>query len=407
MFLTYRFKLQPKLQQHRILEGICDLQRQLYNAALQERVDAWQKQKISISKLDQNKSLTQIRSFDESFSSLPVSMSRWSIARVDEAMKGFFGRVKRGQKAGFPRFKARSRWRSFGFDEFKGIRLLGNKLVFASFKSGLKVRMHRPIPEGTEIKSCVFTRHSRHWWVSMSVDVPVEAVHLHPDAEVGLDLGVSRLVTTSDGEFIENARPRSKRERDLRIAQRALARCKRGSMRRRKLRERMARLQRAVYDARTTHLHQVSSGLTKRYGFIGLEKLQTKNMTRSARGSAAEPGTNVRQKAGLNREMLDASFARLVDFITYKAERAGGTVVKVDPRGTSQECSSCGSAVPKTLAERIHRCACGTVLDRDVNAALNILHRALQAHGRARPPGGVNVGHRPVRRPGIAPGLAA
>ena len=111
MLLTYRYKLDLKKAQHALLDRLCEQQRLLYNAALQERIEAWRKARKSISKIDQNKSLTQIRSFDEVYASVPVSMSRWSIARVDDAFNGFFGRVKRGDKPGFPRFKAKSRFR--------------------------------------------------------------------------------------------------------------------------------------------------------------------------------------------------------------------------------------------------------------------------------------------------------
>jgi putative transposase len=301
LLLTYRFKLQPTKAQYVVLDRLCEQQRQLYNAALQERVDAWKKAQVSITKLDQFKSLTQIRSFDETFAAVPVALSRWSIARVDDAFKGFFSRVKKGAKAGFPRFKAMSRWRSFGFAEWNGIRLKGKKLLFAPFASGLKVKMHRPIPDGSSIKSCTFTRISRHWFITMAVEVPVAATHSAPDTMVGIDVGTEHLATTSAGFHIENIRPRTRREKDLRRAQRALARCKRGSTRRWKVRAKLAQVQRSIANIRSTHLHQISAKLAQIYAFIAVEKLQVNNMTRSAKGSAEEPGTNVRQKAGLNR----------------------------------------------------------------------------------------------------------
>jgi putative transposase len=226
----------------------------------------------------------------------------------------------------------------------------------------------------------------------MAIDVPVTDTHPVPSTMIGIDVGTEHLATTSDGFHIENIRPRSKREKELRRAQRALARCRRGSKRRKKVREKLALIQRSIANARSTYLHQVSAALTRTYAFIAVEKLQVKNMTRSAKGNAEEPGTNVRQKAGLNRSMLDASISRLIEFLSYKAERAGGMLVKVNPHYTSQDCSSCGKRVPKKLSQRIHRCDCGTVLQRDHNAGLNILYRACDAHGRARPPGDVNVG---------------
>jgi putative transposase len=400
MILTFRFKLAPTSAQYAALDRLCELQRQLYNAALQERCEAWKKNGLSITKIDQFKSLTQIRSFDESYAAVPAVMSRWSIARVDDAFKGFFNRVKRGDKPGFPRFKARSRWRSFGFVEWSGIRLKDGKLLFAGLVGGLKVGLHRPIPNGSSTKSCTFTKTGRYWFIAMQIDVPAAQVHPNPDCVVGLDVGVEHLVTTSDGLHIPNNRPRSRRERELRVAQRALARCRRGSKRRAKVREKLARIQRRIANARSTYLHQVSAKLAQDYAFIAVEKLNVKNMTGSARGTADDPGTNVRQKAGLNRALLDAAPAKLISYTSYKAERAGGEMVKENAAHSSQDCSSCDERVPKDLKERWHRCRCGLVLHRDHNAAINILNRALVAHGRARPPGGGNVGHRPERRLG-------
>ena len=180
----------------------------------------------------------------------------------------------------------------------------------------------------------------------MAVDVPVAEVHVHPDREIGLDVGVEHLVSTSDGLHVENVRPRKRREAEFRRAQRALARCRKGSKRRRKVRDKLAGLQRRIADVRSTYLHQVSARIARDHGFIAVEKLKVRNMTRSAAGTAEEPGTDVSAKAGLNREMLDASFGRLVDLLSYKAERAGGILVKVDPKFTSQDCSSCGTRVP-------------------------------------------------------------
>jgi putative transposase len=234
----------------------------------------------------------------------------------------------------------------------------------------------------------------------MQVDVPVADCHTNPGSIVGIDVGIEHLVTTSDGLHIPNHRPRSRRERDLRVAQRALARCRRGSKRRAKTRERLACIQRRIANARSTYLHQVSARLARDYAFVAVEKLNVKNMTGSARGTADAPGTNVRQKAGLNRALLDAAPATLISYTSYKAERAGGMMVKENAAYSSQDCSSCDERVPKPLSERTHRCKCGLVLHRDHNAAINILQRALKAHGRARPPGDANVGHQPVPRLG-------
>ncbi len=340
MLLTYRFKLKPTRSQYVTLDRLCEDQRQLYNAALQERVDAWKKAQISISKLDQFKSLTEIRGFSDTYRDVPATLSRWTISRVADAFTGFFSRLKKGGKAGFPRFRSYSRWKSFGFAEFNGIRLVGEKLLFKPFDHGLKLHVHRPIPEGADPKTCAFTKIGRHWYVTIAMDVPVAQEHPFPETTVGIDIGIEYLLTTSHGVQIDNPKIGVKHARAVRVAQRALARCKKGSNRRRKVREKLARLQRHVAHSRSTYLHQVSALLTRTYAFIAVEKLQVKNMTASARGTVDEPGKNVRQKAGLNRAFLDVSPSRLIDYLTYKAERAGGEVVKINPHYTSQDCSS-------------------------------------------------------------------
>lgn len=374
MFLTLKYKLKPSSAQYARLDELLRDQRRLYNAALQERQEAWKKSGVSISKLDQNKSLTQIRQFDPTYADVPVALSRWTITRVDDAMKGFFSRVKRGQKAGFPRFRSASRWSTIGFVEWSGVRLMADRLRFGGLTGDLRLHMHRPIPEGAAIKCATLTRQGRFWFVCLVVDVPVTSVH--DGSAIGLDVGIEHLVTTSDGVHIPNIRPRRSREQALRRAQRALARCKRGSRRRRQVREKLARLQAAIARQRSTYLHQVSSRLARAHALIAVEDLKLRNMTRSARGSVDEPGRNVSAKAGLNRALLDAAPGRLIDLLIYKAERAGGRVVHVDPRHTSQDCSACGDRVPKALSVRQHICACGADLHRDHNAAINILARA-------------------------------
>lgn len=400
MLLAYRFKLAPTKAQYAALERLCEDQRRLYNAALQERVEAWKKNGISITRLDQQKSLTQIRSFDETYSAVPVAMSRWSIARVDDAFKGFFSRVKRGNKAGFPRFKPRSRWKSFGFSEWDGVRLRDEKLLFRGMIGGLKVRLHRPIPDDVSLKACTFTKTGRFWFVAIQIGVPVLEGHEAPDTMVGIDVGVEHLATLSDGIHIENPKIGVKHERKVRMTQRALARCKRGSKRRAKVREKLALLKRKTANARSTYLHQVSAKIARKYAFIAVEKLNVKNMTGSAKGTVDDPGKNVRQKAGLNRAMLDAAVSKLISFVDYKAERAGGEMMKVNPYRSSQECHSCGAIVKKTLKERQHRCKCGADLHRDYNSAIVILERALSALGRAMPPWDGNAGGCSTRRPG-------
>lgn len=396
VFLTFQYDLRPTAAQYAALGVLLDRTRILYNAALEARISNWEYGKRLAAKrgaikpdpkldawspvtlFSQMKDLTEIRRDDQDgYGALPSNLLRDTLKRVDLAFKGFFRRVKLRQgAAGFPRFKPKSRWVSFGFNEFSGIRLIGSKLHFAGICGGLAVHLHRPIPPGASIKSATFRRGAKGWSVSLQIELVDTAV---PDADrpiVGIDLGIHQFAALSNGKIVDNPRTGRAAARNTRLQRRALSRCKRGSNRRKKVKATLLRSLTQVANTRKTFLHQTSAAIARDYSLIAVEDLELANMTKSAKGSIDEPGKNIRQKAGLNREMLDIAPGMFVSMLTYKAERAGGELIKVNPRGTSQRCSGCGETVPKTLAVRTHRCGCGLVLDRDVNAARNILSLA-------------------------------
>lgn len=405
MILTYRQKLRPTAPQHRLLDERLERQRLLYNAALQERRDAWRLQRKPITRLDQQKSLTIIRADDpDGHGADPVTMGRWTLKRVEDAFTGFFGRVKKGGMAGFPRFKPMSRWRSFGLLEATGLRHDGDRIRLKGMDRPIRLNHDRSLPDDAKILGVTFTKVGRHWYVGFTVESAKNVATTPPVGEaVGCDLGVEALLTLSTGERIENVRPASRREREIRVSRRALARCRKGSARRRKVKARLGRQLRHVANARDTHLHQVSARLTREHGLIVLEDLRIANMTRSAAGTVDDPGTNVAQKRGLNRAILDAGWGKLVGFVRYKAVRAGGRLILVDARNSSAECRGCGTVAAKPLSLRRHVCPCGADEHRDVNAAGVIRGRGLAAVAASeggQPLGGANVGRKAVRRPG-------
>ena len=380
MILTYQYGLRPRRKQHVALDGILEGQRLFANAALQERRDAWRLARKSVSYVGQTASLTQIRADDpDGYGSLPANLSRWTLKRIDDSFQSFFERCRKNGKAGFPRFKSIARWRSFGFAEFSGIRLVNGALVFEGMPGRLKLHMHRPLPPGATILSCVFTKEAGRWRVSLQIDAPdVHTVRREISHLVGLDWGVENHLSLSTGEAVENPRLGKAAAAADRRASRKLNRAEKGSKRRKKTRAELARVRKKLANRRKTHLHQASARIARVFGSIAVEDLNVKSLTASAKGTVENPGKNVRQKAGLNREILDTSPGRLIEMIRYKAERAGGNFVEVDAKQTSQDCSGCGATVRKDLKTRIHRCAhCKTELHRDVNAARNILKRAV------------------------------
>src|SRR5688572_1815315 len=360
MILTFRYRLLPAKRQHRALEGILESQRQLYNAALEERIGAYRKAGVSRTLFDQQRALTEWRRDDVEAASLPVALQRWTLRRLDDAYKSFFRRVGRASKAGFLRFRGKGRFDTFGFCQFSGIRLRDGRICFKGMPGTLRVHVHRPFPTGAPIRSCTFHRDDKGWQVGLAIDVP-EAQPRACTRTVGVDLGIETFAALSDGGFIPSPRATRRAARRLRVAQRALSRAVRGSRGRRKARLNVARLHARTARVRANYLHQASARLVRDYDVIVVEKLNIKCLARRA----------------LAKQVHDASWGKFISMLRYKAECAGSRLVEVDPSGTSQECSGCEARVAKELGERFHECPhCGLALHRDLNAAINVLKRA-------------------------------
>src|SRR5258708_2154309 len=190
MILTYRYCVLPTARQYRALEELRESQRQLYNAALEERIDCYRKTGLGRTYIDQCKALTQCRRDLHEMAALPVTLQRWTLKRLDDAFQAFFRRAKaRSGKAGFPRFRGKARWDSFGFNQFKGISFDGKRLRFVGMPS-LRVHLHRPLPPAADIRSCVFRREGRRWHVCFNVAVAAAEKRVVETA-VGLDLGIT------------------------------------------------------------------------------------------------------------------------------------------------------------------------------------------------------------------------
>ena len=362
MILSYRYRLYPTKAQDAALGDMLGDFCELYNCALEHRISAYAKG-AAVRYNEQAAALPQIRR------ELP-HQGRWSataqqqvLRRLDKSYAAFFGRVKRGGKAGFPRFRARARYHAADFRVGDGMTLRkSGKLGFVGVPGKVKVKWHRALPSVP--KSAILSRNAGKWYIILHVDVaPVERAS--PDS-VGLDLGLTSLVAFSTGETVARPNITKRNARKLRVAQRALSRCKRGSKSRQKRKAAVAKLQAHIGNARRDTLHKLSAAIVARYGRIAVEDLNIKGL---AGGMLAKP-------------VNDAAWSMLTNMLAYKAERAGCELVEVDPRGTSQTCPECSTVAKKTLAERMHRCGCGCALDRDVAAAMVVHQRAFgRLHG--------------------------
>jgi putative transposase len=359
--LTCKYRLFPNSTQAvaltDMLGSFCDL----YNTCLQQRIEAHQRRGKSLSYIDQANELKAVRAADERLAGYSYSAEQQVVRRLDKSFKAFFGRVKRG-KGGFPRFRAKSMFDSADFRVGDGLTIRkSRKITVVGIPGEIKVRWHREFPAGAKVSTAVISRSCGKWYICFSVETP-DAYGPHAlRAVVGIDVGLTSLIATSDGDAVPTpkwVKLSSKKQRRL---QRALARCKRGSKRRLKAKQNLARHSERTANQRRDFTHKLSRDLVSRYSHIAFEDL---NIIGLARGMLA-------------KSVLNAAWGQLISFTSYKAEGAGGVVVKVNPRGTSQECDCCGLVTPKTLADRIHDCpGCGTVENRDVHASKVIKHRA-------------------------------
>jgi putative transposase len=357
MRCAFKYRLYPTKAQiaflNRELREACSL----YNAAKQERDDAWKTCHKSINYYDQANQLKAMRA-DGCLTLTNFSCCQDVLRRVDKTYKAFFARVKRGEKPGFPRYRSARRYDSITFPSYgDGCRLLDNGRLRIQGAGHIKVKLHRPV-EGT-IKTVTIKRDVNHWYVCFSVERDLKPLPVS-SAEIGIDVGLESFAALSDGPEIDNPEHLKHGLRRLRRAQRKLARRKRGSNRHHKARLLVAKAHRTIRNRRNAFHHDTSRWLVNRYGVIAVEDLNIKGLSR---GMLARPAN-------------DAGWNSFFQKLSYKAEEAGRELVKVDPRGTSQTCV-CGTAVPKTLADRWHECpTCGLSAPRDVVSAQVILQRA-------------------------------
>jgi putative transposase len=357
---SYRYRLRPTRAQERTLVQWLAVTRELYNAALQERRDAWRMAGRRVTLFDQQKAIHEMRQDRADVRAVPVRVLRGTLRRIDRAFRSYFRRCKAGEVPGYPRFKGASQWSSILSEDLaqQDPLLAGKRRLQVPLIGLIKVGIHRPLV-GTP-KALRLTRDGAgRWWATLACD-DVPASPLPPTGrEVGIDLGLHHFVATSDGEMVENPRPLAAARLALARAQRRVSKKKRGSARRRKAVRALARQHDHVRCIRREHHIHVARSLVARYDRIYVEDLDVKGLAASR----------------LARSIHDAAWGGFLRWLRTKAESAGREVVAVDPRGTSQTCPACGAVEPKTLGERVHRCACGLVLDRDVAAAQVILGR--------------------------------
>lgn len=368
---NYEFRIYPSPKQVVGLGENLHLCQQLYNAALEQRVSAYRSRGVSIRRFQQQAELPNLKTELPEYNNVGAQILQEVLDRLDKAFANFFRRHKAGNaKAGFPRFKAKDRYNSFALLQH-GYKLdsVAGRLTLGKIGS-MKVKQWKSFPIETKIKRVVIKRSGTKWFAVFCCEMAQPKPLRKSRKTVGLDMGLKTLVMDSDGNAMGSLSELKRRERKIRALQQVVSNRKKGSARRRKACQQLGQAHDRLRRFKTYELHQISNEIIKKNGVVALEALQIRQML-----TGPEKGPMAR---GMRRNIQLAAWNVFQHQIKYKAEEAGREVVLVDPRGTTQECSSCGTIVPKNLSVRLHEClACGLTLDRDHNAARNILKRAL------------------------------
>ena len=415
---AFKYRIYANKHTTEKLHWVLDRCREVYNAGLQERRDAYElavkrhpnyfddearkqlTREHAIGYYEQKRELVEIKELRPEYQEIASHVLQDVILRLKYAFDGFFRRVQNGEQPGYPRFQGRNRYNSFCYPDGAGWKLDAKecpadkkgrvKVNLRLTKIGpVKLHLHRDMI-GT-IKTLTIKREGEHWYAIFSCEIGKPEPLPTSYEDVGIDLGVAHFAALSNGEFIDNPRHLRKAEKQLAQAQQDLSRKKKGSHRRKKAVQRVATYHRKIANQRKDFQHKISHKLVSQYQVIVFEDLQVKNLTKApapkqdeAMGQYFPNGASA--KAGLNTSILDAGWATFTEMVSVKAAWAGRTVLFVNPFMTSQRCSRCGAVVKKDLSERWHRCSCGTELDRDTNSAKLILNLGYkQLSGGTRP----------------------
>ncbi|MEH1796707.1 MULTISPECIES: RNA-guided endonuclease InsQ/TnpB family protein [unclassified Nostoc] len=396
MKTSYQYRLKPTKEQAEKIDNTLDMLRCQYNYQLAQRFD-WYEQnrcpqdrcslivchipelKDKPNRFSQQATLTQLKKDRPWYKSIHSQVLQEVPKKVEIAFDRWLKGDANGKRSGKPRFKGKGQYKTFTYPQFKKEHFqndcLGKSLhlgrpqvrVFRKItlsKIGvIKVIVHRPIPDGFDIKTLSITKKADGYYATLSLDdktVPTIKPDFKPDNIVGIDVGLIDFYVASDGSRIAAPKHLRKAERRLKSAQRKVSRRKKGSNRRKKAIQKLGKQHKKVADTRKDFHFKTAKHLLKKYDVVAVEKLNIKGLA----------------KTRLAKSINDAGWGQFISILTVKAENAGLSVVAINPNGTSQECSGCGQKVKKPLSQRIHNCPnCNISLCRDLNAAINIKNR--------------------------------
>jgi putative transposase len=347
---TYKYRIYPTRTQSAAIDKTLEESRCLYNELLALKRDAYKEKKISLSRKDLYK---KVKGRNGLYSQVAQNVAY----RVDRAFKNFFRRVKNGKKKkGFPRFKKYGVYSSITLPQIVKVEKIGKKTYFPKI-GWVNTKYHRKItgtPKTLTIKKSKSGKYFAAICCKNTEDENISA----GSREIGLDLGLNHFIATSNGEFFDHPKPMKQARNKRKKLARRFSKTKKSSSNRKRARISLARVDEKIANIRSDFSWKLCKMLIKKYGLFCVEDLNIKGMQ-----------SNYYLAASIN----DVSWGDFLQKLSFKAESAGVKVVKVNPKNTSQKCSNCSRIVKKSLATRMHKCICGLEIDRDINAAQNIL----------------------------------
>lgn len=383
MRTAYQYRLRLTQQQQSTIDSWIELCRRQYNYRLRERFDWWEQNRCDVSSCStvccylpelkdrpdfysQKRDLVNSKKLFPEYKGLPSHALQDVVKRVEKAYDRWVKGYSNGKRSGRPRFKGYGRYRSIAFpDPVKPEHIKGNLIQLPKI-GAVKVILHRPIPDSFKVKTAEIVRKADGYYLTLSLeDVSVPA--LSPELPtmnntIGIDMGLKSFLVDDSGEEIPIPQHYRKAERRLKKLQRSLSRKRKGSKRRRKAIKRVAKAHLKVSNQRKDFHYKTAKKLLSKGKNIGHEDLNIKGIARTRMAKSTH----------------DAGWGQFLQILSVKAANAGLMTIAVNPNGTTQNCSSCGEKVQKTIQDRWHSCPhCGCSLDRDHNAAINIKHRAV------------------------------
>ncbi|MGB3204158.1 MAG: transposase [Crinalium sp.] len=406
MIITYQYRIKPSAEQVVILDNWMELLRRHWNYALGQRLDWLNSTRCQINccsivsepigkvteKVDyytQQAALKETKKLFPEYKEIYTEVQQLNLQRLDKAWKRWLIPDKTGKRGGRPKFKKKGELRSISFSRVnhpKAACVLEGEILRIPKLGIFPIILHRPIPDGFTLKTATFVKKADGWYACISAEdetvpslKPIDTIK----TTIGVDVGLKEFLTTSKGETVPFPQIYRKAQNHLARQQRFLSRQEKGSNSYKKQQNKIARIHQRIQRQRKDFHYKTAHQLVREYDLIAVEDLQVRNLARNSK---------------LAKSILDAAWGQFINILESVAVKCGVHVVKIAPHNTSQNCSGCGVKVPKTLSVRTHSCPkCNLVLDRDENAAVNILNKALQAVGHIVSAGGGLVDRQPVK----------